>query len=253
MSKITGIQRLDETIQPVTGNGDNWHMTWAKNDKQYVGLCDGTGWSSLPGYTGQKYNSNMYIINGNAPNHSFESVPGYPALEMTYPPTPDQPRNYSRYYGFGILAIDSFIYHFMSTPIEPFGAPGNAFAGVKLIYSSDDGKTWKNQDGSPICWEEWDNRSLDNMLFFREPDDCFSLLTVLLMGKNYEHNTDGYVYIYAPNGTVDGKMNQLAMLRVKKNQLLQRSQYEYFVSTKPDGTANCSKNINEPNDLYTFP
>ena len=68
MLKITGLQRLDETIQPVSGVGDNWHMSWASNDMQYVGLCDGRGWSHLPGYTGQDYNSNLYLINGQAPH-----------------------------------------------------------------------------------------------------------------------------------------------------------------------------------------
>ena len=115
MTRITGIQRLDETIQPVTGVGDNWHMSWASNDKQYVGLCDGRGWSDLPGpAAGQDYNSNLYRIAGDAPNHTFESVPGYPALESIYPPTPEQPQRYSRYYGFGLLALDGAIYHFMT-------------------------------------------------------------------------------------------------------------------------------------------
>jgi hypothetical protein len=252
MAEITGIQRLDETIQPVTGVGDNWHMSWAKNDKQYVGLCDGSGWNGLPGYTGTVYNSNMYLIRGQAPTHSFETVPGYPVLE-SYPPTADRPKSYSRYYGFGILALDHYLYHFMSTPKEPFGAPNNAFAGVKLIYSADDGQTWQNQDGAPIRWEEWDERSPDNMLFFKEPDECFSLLTVLQVGQNYADNTDGYVYIYAPNGSVDGKMNQLALARAHKSRILQRSQYEYFVSTKPDGTAQWHSDIQARGIVHTFP
>jgi hypothetical protein len=252
MSDITGIQRLDETIQPATGDGDNWHMSWAKNDKQYVGLCDGSGWNGLPGYTGKVYNSNMYLINGQAPTHSFETVPGYPALE-SFPPTAERPKSYSRYYGFGILALDHYIYHFMSTPKEPFGAPNNAFVGVKLIYSADDGQKWQNQDGAPIRWEEWDERTPDNMLFFKEPDECFSLLTVLQMGQNYADNTDGYVYIYSPNGSVDGKMNQLALARVPKSHILQRSHYEYFVSTNPDGTAQWRSDIHARGIVHTFP
>src|SRR5438105_4970832 len=71
MTRITGIRRLDETIQPPTGIGDNWHMSWARDDKQYMGLCDGRGWSSLPGYTGQDFNTNLYRLAGQAPNHAF--------------------------------------------------------------------------------------------------------------------------------------------------------------------------------------
>src|SRR5438552_1234813 len=168
MSKIVGIQRLDETIQPVSGDGDNWHMTWARDDKQYVNLCDGKGWSKLPEYTGRMYNTRMYIINGDAPNHTFEYMPGFPDLEFIYPPTKEKPDSYSRYYGFGIFATEAFRYSFLSTPRVPFGAPNNRFVGVKLIYSADDGKTWKNQDGSPIRWEEWGERNSSNMLFFEE-------------------------------------------------------------------------------------
>ena len=252
MPKITGIQRLDEAIQPVSGVGDNWHMSWASNDMQYVGLCDGRGWDTLPGYTGQNYNSNLYLIRGQAPNHAFEAVPGYPALEA-HPPTPERPKSYSRYYGFGLLALDHHIYHFMSAPKEPFGAPHNAFAVVKLIYSADDGQTWHNQDGSPIRWEEWDERTPDNMLFFMEPDECFSLLTVLQMGQNYADNTDGYVYIYAPNGSVDGTMNQLALARVPKDHILLRSQYEFFEGMNPDGSARWHRDIRERGLVHTFP
>ena len=53
------------------------------------------------------------------------------------------------------------------------------------------------------------------------------------MGRNYEHNKDGYIYIYAPNGNEDGNMNQLVMMRVKKDKILKRADYEYFVSLDP--------------------
>jgi hypothetical protein len=253
MAKIVGIERLDATIQPVTGSGDNWHMTWGDDDKQYAGLCDGRGFRQLPEYTGMDYNTRIFIINGDAPNYTFEFMPNFPDLESAYPSTPERPRDRNRYYGFGILVLGDTLYQFMSTPKEIFGAPNNAFIGAKLIYSPDKGKTWKNQDGSPLRWEPWEERTKDNMTFFYEPDDSFALLTVLQMGKNYADNTDGYVYVYAPNGTVDGKMNELVMLRVKKEQILDRGAYEYYVSTKADGSANWDKDIHKRGIVYTFP
>jgi hypothetical protein len=253
MSKIVGIERLDTTIQPVSGNGDNWNMTWADNDKQYIGLCDGKGWDHLPEYTDESYNTRIFIINGNAPDYSFEFMPNFPDLLSHYPPTAERPRDFSRYYGFGIIVLDDTLYQFMSTPKEPFGAPNNAFIGAKLIYSPDKGKTWKNQDGTPLRWEPWEERNSKNMQFYYEPDESFSLLTVLQMGKNYADNTDGYIYIYAPNGSVDGKMNQLVMLRVQKDQLLNRAAYEYFVSVNTDGSSNWSPDINQRGIVYTFP
>jgi len=253
-AKITGIRRMEETILPVTGQGDNWYMTWASDDKQYAGLCDGTGFKDLPDYTGIYYNSKLLAISGNPPDHTFESVPGYPDLESISPRQVPGSRDYSRYYGFAIIAVDGAIYQLLSTPKVPFGPEGNAFIGAKLIYSPNNGVTWYNQDGStPVVYEKWEDRNKENMAFFFEPDESFALSSFLQMGKNYEDNTDGYVYLYATNGNVDGKMNQLVMLRVKKDKIRVRSEYEYFVSLNSDGTANWSKDINNRGVVCQFP
>jgi hypothetical protein len=229
-------------------------MTWTRDDKQYAGLCDGIGWKDLPDFTGKYFNSSLYAIIGDAPHYTFESVPGYPELGATSPREVPGSTDYSRYYGFAILAVDGSIYQFLSTPKVPFGPEGNAFIGAKLIYSPDNGQTWHNQDGSsPVVYEKWEKRNRDNMAFFYEPGESFSLPSFLQMGKNYEDNTDGYAYLYAPNGNTDGTMNQLVMLRVKKDKILQRPEYEYFVSTNSDGTANWSKDINKRGVVVQFP
>jgi hypothetical protein len=248
------MKRLENTIQPVKGVGDNWYMTWASDDKQYAGLCDGSGFEDEPGYTGTSYNSKLIAISGDAPNYTFASVPGYPDLESVWPSKVPGTKDYSRYYGFGIIAVDGKIYQLMSTPKVPFGPKDNAFIGAKLIYSPDNGKTWHNQDGTtPVKYEKWEERNKQNMLFFYEPDESFSLHSFLQMGKDYSDNTDGYVYLYSPNGNVDGKMNQLAMLRVKKDNILNRGEYEYFVRRNDDGTAEWTKDINKRGVVYEFP
>jgi hypothetical protein len=91
------------------------------------------------------------------------------------------------------------------------------------------------------------------MVFFQEPGEAFSLLTVLQMGRNYEYNTDGYVYVYAPNGNEEGRMNQLVMFRVRKDRILDRSAYEFFMSRHPDGAAHWSKDIQARGVVHTFP
>jgi len=246
--QITGMRRLEDTIWRSGGSGDNWHMTWAEDDRQYVGLCDGRGWPEIEGYVpADYYNTRVYAISGDAPDIKFVHLPGFPDLISTKPP------NISRYYGFGIIAIGSHIYHYLSTPNHHFEAPDPRFVGAKLIYSPDLGQTWRNQDGSPLCWEEWDTRSRENMVFFWEPDDALSLLTVVQMGRNYEHNRDGYVYVCAPNGNTEGTMNQLVMFRVPKDRILDRSAYEFFVSANPDGSAKWSADINARGIVYTFP
>lgn len=247
MKTIRGIKRLKETTTRAGGTGDNWHMTWANNDKQYVGLCDGSGWPDIPGYNGKPYNSRVYCINGTPPGLNFEHLPGYPDLCSEEFP------NFSRYYGFGILALDGQIYQFLSTSNHPFSLPEPRFAGAKLIYSPDNGQTWRNQEGSPVLWEKWEERSHENMVFFFEPGDAFSLLTILQMGKNYRFNTDGFIYVYAPNGNTEGTMNQLVMFRVRKDRILDRSAYEFFAGRNPEGTARWVKDIKDRGVVHTFP
>lgn len=79
------------------------------------------------------------------------------------------------------------------------------------------------------------------MVFFDEPGEAFSLLTVLQMGRNYGDNADGFVYVYAPNGNVEGTMNQMVMFRVERDGLLDRGRYEFFVERREDGSARWSK------------
>lgn len=249
MTQIAGMRRLEETTHISGGSGDNWHMTWADDDKQYVALCDGSGWADVEGYTGASYNSRVYAMHGDPPEHTFEHLPGYPDLLSEAPPSP----NRSRYYGFGIVAVEGCIYHFLSTPNRRFDEPGPRFVGAKLIYSPDRGRTWMNQNGSPVRWEPWEERSRENMAFFEEPRQAFSLLSVLQMGRNYEQNEDGYVYVYAPNGSDEGTMNQLVMFRVTKNRILDRSAYEFFVSRNQDGSASWSSDIGDRGVVHTFP
>jgi hypothetical protein len=247
IDRIKGLKRLEDKTRRLGGHGDNWHMTWASNDKQYVSLCDGRGWSSIEGYTGKAYNSRVYLIDGDPPTPTFEHLPGFPDLFI------EKPSEINRYYGFGVLAIGDHIFHFLSTPNHPFSQPHPRFVGAKLIYSPDKGQSWRNQDGSPLRWEEWNERSHKNMAFFREPSEAFSLLTVLQMGKDYEHNTDGFVYVYAPNGNTAGTMNELVMFRVPKNRILDRSAYEFFAARDSAGNALWAKDIEKRGVVHTFP
>lgn len=248
---VKEVRRLEETVARLGGSGDNWHMSWTKDDRLVAGLCDGNAdpWPNVPR---RLYNSRLISITGDFPQLEFADVPGYPDLLVG-----PGPRDNSRYYGFGVLAIDGKIYHYLSTPDRPFNEDGPTqprFVGAKLIYSPDNGATWHNQNGTtPVVWEPWDQRTAQNMVFLNEPDHAFSLLTVLQMGQNYEENSDGYVYIYAPGGSAEGTMNQLVMCRVPKDRLLDRGAYEFFVERQPDGSATWSADIAARGAVHTFP
>jgi hypothetical protein len=249
--RISGATLRDDTIQRLGGVGDNWYSTWAADGSLLVAMCDGMG---LPGTTPRFFNSRLYRVDG-APETglTFHDVPGYPDLVIdlarTEPPT--------TYYGFGTLAIGDAIYQYLDTFSDPLTPEvtkaGWRFNGAKLIYSPDGGTTWHNQDGStPVHWEGWDERSRDTLVFFEEPDLTFSLHSILQMGKGYELNEDGFVYVYAPDGVVDGTMNRLVLFRVPKDRIRERSAYRYF-SGWPQGEPGWTSDIANRQPVAMFP
>lgn len=253
--------RREDTVLRLGGNGDNWHMTWGRDDRQYVSLCDGFGWPGMPGYDQQnsEFNSRLYAISGDPPHVAFEYLPDYPDLRQGVTPA-GRTGNKCLYYSFATLAVDGCIYQYLSTltPPNSYEQSGQVgaqrFIGAKLIYSPDNGRTWCNQDGStPVVWEKWSDRSRKNMIFFDEPQHSFSLLTALQMGRDYGHNRDGYVYLYAPNGAHDGNMNELVMCRVPKGSLVDRSAYYFFGGLLPNGKARWTKDIHARDVVHTFP
>ncbi|MFT3946146.1 MAG: DUF4185 domain-containing protein [Agriterribacter sp.] len=226
--------RNDSIIRDSNFEGDNWHTTWAADGHQYVLQCDGQG-----------YNTKLWRLVGHPPDFRFEEVDAHPGPKE---------KPHERYYGFGILGVGPSIYHYFSTPDRWYTDPPWNFIGNKVVYSPDTGRTWRNQDGSsPVVFEETNKRNHDNMVFFDELDHTFSLLTMLQMGKGYEDNVDGYVYVYAPNGGVEGKINQLVLYRVKKDSVLNKTAYEYFVEASNKENTVWSKNLKDRKPVYTFP
>lgn len=246
--RIKALIRREETTLRFGGHGAEWHMSWADDDRQFTSLGGGMGWSDNPE---RVYISRMLAISNGPHNATFQDLFGYPdhlqsASGESAPPV---------YTSFGTFTLDGQIYQFLNTlNRRPPSARESHFIGTKLIYSPDNGRTWRNQDGStPVVWEGWEQRSRKNMLFFEEPQDCFSVLSVLQMGRNYGENRDGYVYIYACNGNTEGTMNQLVLCRASKARILDRAAYEFFSGLKSDGGAGWTKDINARAVVHTFP
>jgi hypothetical protein len=246
---IKSLVRREETLLRYGGYGDGLNMTWATDDRQFVALQDGIAWGPnwdkkrIPGL----YNSRLLSIRDGPIAAVFEEVAAYPEL------TPSPELDIPRYYGFGTLALDGGIYQFLSTLNHKSDAPWR-WVGAKLIYSPDNGRSWCNQDGStPVAWEAWERQSPDTLVFFKEPQEAFSLLSILQMGRNYSANRDGYVYVYSTNGNIDGEMNQLVMFRVPRQGILNRAQYEYFSGLTRGSDATWSKDIKARAVVHTFP
>lgn len=241
---IKSVVRQDATIRRLGGLGDGYKITWAGDDRQYFGVNDGAGWLVKPI---RFYNSRLWTVAGDPHNVSFDEVAGYPELDkMT------RPEEAPSYYGHGTLAVRDRIYQFLSTLDTAVDRPRH-WIGAKLIYSPDKGVTWYNQDGSsPVIWEDWEQQS-ERLVFIQEPQGCFSLCSILQMGRNYSANRDGYIYVYAPNGSVDGQMNELVMFRVPIGRMLDRKAYEYFGGYRGSGGARWVKDIDAREVMHTFP
>ena len=220
-------------------------MTWDARDRLYLVVNDGPGW--LDPATGF-YNSRLWTVQNHIQQATFSELDGYPELNDS-----TRPEDAPRYFGHGVLAVGDRVYQFLTTLDRATERPRH-WVGAKLIYSNDKGRTWRNQDGtSPVTWEDWGMQSSERLVFFQEPDECFSLLSILQMGLNYSGNRDGYVYVYGLNGNVDGRMNELVLFRVKVEQILNRRAYQYFGGRLGDGSARWVEDVRDRAVVHTFP
>jgi hypothetical protein len=242
---ILSVTRREETILRSRSLGDGYHMTWTREGHQAVGVNDGSGWADPPTAF---YNTRLWTISGAPGPARFDEVASYPLIDRS-----TRPEEAPVYYGSGLLAVGEHFYQFISTLDNAEDRPRH-WTGAKLIFSDDGGRTWRNRDGStPVTWEDWGEQARGRFNFFQEPDGCFSLLSILQMGRNYGANRDGYIYTYSPNGNTDGKMNELVMFRVPVARMLDRGAYEFFAGHRPDGGADWSKDIAARAPVHVFP
>jgi hypothetical protein len=270
---VRGAIRRDDTIVRYGGDAYVAALTWTADDRQLLAVVDSPKHPQF-GKDGRAagfaetdrdfFESRVFAIAGNPDNATFHEVSRYPDIpNFTLQGTPDDPY-YSwnvPYYGLNALAVDEHFYQFLSTENSFRDKDGNydfqsggGFTHAKLITSTDNGRTWCNQNGTtPVTIEPREKQSRENMAFYREPQQAFSQLTFLQMGRAYQDNRDGYLYVYGPNGITEGSMNQLVMFRVPTRRLLERQAYEYFAGMGGDGEARWSKEIDAREVVHTFP
>lgn len=229
-------------------------ITWAADDRQFVAVSDGVGLAQSK----MTFHSRIFAALGDPPKPSFKDLPSYP--DIPWRSASDE----AQFWGGSCLALNGRIYQYLMTTNHRYLRSDGSFwpdfrwAGVKLIYSPDDGRTWNNQDGShPVRWEDWSVRCRNNMIFFNEePAAAFPSPiwpTFLQMGKNYELNTDGYVYVYAGNGDTEGTADQLILCRVPKSRVLDRHSYEFCTGVLANGDATWTSDIKQRGVVHTFP
>ena len=139
------------------------------------------------------------------------------------------------WYAYGLVSIDANIYQFISHCAELRG--WGWFDGCQLVWRPAGETGWLRWNGSDANDDDrwFAGAGRNELLFHNEPERAFSFITVAQFGRDYEQNRDGYVYLYSPNGTQHPE--QLNLVRVRKDHILDRTQYEYFQERTPDGGA----------------
>lgn len=257
---VQSVAWRDETLLRLGGDGVVESMTWTADDRQVITMLDGAGWPDEE--DDPHWSTRLFSVIGEPESARIDDLPSYPRIPMW----DHVGQQGAPYYGAGALSVDGNIYQYLSTWDRPFRHQdtrtwnGLRFTSAKLIYSPDGGLTWCNQDGStPVVLERQCDQSRSSMVFFHEHHDVFAMPTFLQMGRDYDQNEDGYVYVYSLNGMTDfygvdfGAANELVMFRVPKDKILVRAEYEYFAGYDDGGGARWDKNIDARAVTHVFP
>lgn len=220
-------------IRLATGS-DNWPVTWAGDDTQYVVWGDGGGF----GGTNQYGRSSIGVARIEGNWHDFKATNvwgGYNA------------ENNHSIIGksYGIVCIDKVLYMWVGM----FETKADQFKEVKIAWSKDSGATWEFTDWS----------------FKRE--DGVMMPTVCNYGKNYEGATDEFVYCYlirfqsyeGPDDYPDKvdwlncqKPGLIDLARVPKDKILNAEAYTFFTGMK-DGKPTWTKDIDKRKPVFENP
>jgi hypothetical protein len=123
-----------------------------------------------------------------------------------------------------------------------------------LIWSPKGDKRWLRWNGTDATdLNRWLlNEGGNQLMFFNEPDYAFSFISVAQFGQDYSENRDGYVYLYSPEGKE--KSSNLNMAKVKKEDILDRSKWEYFTQINEKGEAEwIVGDITKRGTVHQFP
>ncbi|MFH1403736.1 MAG: DUF4185 domain-containing protein [Candidatus Altiarchaeota archaeon] len=207
---------------PITikSQGDLWLNTWADDDNIYTSWGDGTGFGKIETDFG------IAKLFGNPPNLVGENIYNDPWLleecdcshceerdkecfKSCSGPCNDKPSS--------LLFIDGRLYAYIHSPL------GDPMVGY-LAYSDDYGLTWTRlKDSSP--WKASDKYANDGKSKIGSNFRCMFFIN---MGKNYNLNTDDYVYAFGI-GREWGWYEGVYLARVPKNKILDYSSYTYFM------------------------
>jgi hypothetical protein len=200
----------DDEGKPIAVNGsrgDLWFSTWADDDNLYITWGDGRGFGDVLSDVG------IAKLTGQVPNLHGENVYNevHPKLNLR---DNDKPSS--------LLFINGRLYGHFFSPLT------NPRIGYNA-YSDNYGETWIRVG----FFQKGDEQGVNFSPWTEKNQSMFRCLSFINMGKNYELNTDGYVYAFGiPK---PGRWNGgIYLTRVNIEDILQYNQYEYYSGDEND-------------------
>jgi hypothetical protein len=203
---------------------DNWSITWADDGHQYTAWGDGGGF----GGTNRDGRVSLGVarVEGTAENYN-----GYNVWGGKNPENPAQFGGKS----YGIISVDGVLYMWVSP-----GSNARNYTEARLVWSVDHGATWTRAN--------WAFTKAEELI----------LPTFLQFGRDYAGARDNYVYSYAIRLKDDSaltvqKPGQIDLMRVPKEQILERDAYEFFAGLNNQGQPMWTADINARQPVFSDP
>ena len=217
---ITGLTWSPNVVKMETyANGDNWPIAWTDDDRQFTAFCDGRG------FTEQAPDLSLGFA------EVFGDPPGFWAENFK--------SNVDTPVGWGdkgikasdMICVEGVLYMFVRN-YKPSGS--DDFTNARLACSTDLGLNW--------TWADW------------HFSDTFGCPAFVQFGKDYEGARDEYVYIASQaNDSAYGYSPDIVMARVKKESVMERSQYTFIVGHDESGSPLWSPDISKRTPIFTDP
>ncbi len=208
---VQGVVFDMSTVDTRAPGSDNWAITWADDDHQYTTWGDGGGFGGTN--SEGRVSLGFARVQGAKRAYSGYNVWGGRDAE-----------NAAQFEGksYGILSVNGVLYMWRTGD----GSDDSAFLTQELFRSTDHAAMWVS---TGVRFQPAD--------FPGSPG--FFAPTFLQFGKDYAGARDGYVYVYAPENKNNEwnvqRPGEIALLRVPKTQIDQRSAYQFFAGLSGAG------------------
>ena len=219
----------DQSTFHRTGHGsDIWAPTWASDGHMYSAWGDGDGFA--PGtcpYKSECYSSlGVARIVGPPENFIGTNVWGEPGYA-------EHTANIDGKAG-GFVSVDGVMYMFWGP-----GSEWNAIANTYLSWSNDLSASWQS----------------NGTKFFSATADGFGPPVILNYGQDYEGARDNFMYLYSTDFSSGkgGTFVDVDMARVHKDQIKDRSKYEFYKGLDGNGNPIWTKDVHERQPVFSDP